>query len=1124
MNFLNTKISFPNYVPMTAWLEHGPFAMWLVQAMKPRLIVELGSHYGYSYFAMCEAVRDASLNTQCFAVDTWAGDEHSGYYDESVYERVVQENRQYAHFSTLLRKTFLEALEDVEDGSVDILHIDGSHFFEDVKEDFESWVPKLSSSAVVLLHDTAVRERNFGVHQFWKQVKHKRNSLNFRHCHGLGVLFWGEKIAEGLQEFVKLAADHRVNETILALFDTLGSRMRAERALSELEGVCAQKDDDIIDLTNQRVGFLANQGELATALDQRNLELATIRQERDEQVNKLRHELAEARKHPWKSLRRKHISQILYFLARFEGIFSARRRKKFLHSAWRRDPKRSLFGLVDTQARLIKELELGAAGTQQGPAGTIDANISIQAIPRKNGRTVLVVSHEASRTGAPILALNLVRELAKRNNVVAITLGGGELIQEFISESAELLQLDRIHMPAELITERVVDFVKQHEVSTAFVNSVESRCVLPGLKVARVLSVALLHEFASYTRPVSAFQEVFSAADQIVFSTEITLANALARPGVERPVNVHVLPQGKCLTRFEQTAPNEAEQRWLDNVLRPSGRSDRQFVVLGAGTIETRKGIDLFIEVATRIISGPNGGKFRFVWVGNGYDPQNDTLRSVYLADQIVRAGVQAQLKIVRATSEIEHAYACADIMLLSSRLDPLPNVAIDMLLAGKPVMCFDRTTGIADFLAAIGLKEDCVANYLDTNEMACKLQALADNPDRLTEVAEIAKAHAQAVFDFDAYTRRLELIAEGGGRKTYCIEQDLLRIRESKAFRADFVTPRSHKAGDEDSIIRWYLEANRSGPYLRKPKPGFNQLIYAEENGWGKAQDPFTQFIDAGQPEGRWKSAIIDNTSSIELDAMGNVSIALHIHAFYFEEFNDIISRLMINRARPTLFVSTPESQVQRIYRALECYDGHVSVVKGVPNRGRDIAPFLTLFGPDMIADFDIIGHLHTKSSTDIGDRLFVANCVEFLMENTLGGPKGGAMLDRIVSAMLQSPDLGIVYPDDPNLIGWSDNKAHAVRIAARMGVHDLPEHINFPVGTMFWARSDLIKRFVALGLDWNDYPAEPLPHDGSALHALERLFGVIPAHAGFRTGVTNIPGVTNIIPGATNIHKLTR
>ena len=56
-DFLNSPIVEPEYLPESSWWEHGPFAMWLVQRIRPRVIVELGTHHGYSYFCMCQQVR-----------------------------------------------------------------------------------------------------------------------------------------------------------------------------------------------------------------------------------------------------------------------------------------------------------------------------------------------------------------------------------------------------------------------------------------------------------------------------------------------------------------------------------------------------------------------------------------------------------------------------------------------------------------------------------------------------------------------------------------------------------------------------------------------------------------------------------------------------------------------------------------------------------------------------------------------------------------------------------------------------------------------------------------------------------------------------------------------------------
>jgi hypothetical protein len=189
----------PNYFCPSAWIEHAPFAFWICEALRPRCFVELGTHYGYSYFAFCQAIDRLSLDTAAYAIDTWKGDEHAGFYDESVFHSVVtQNNDKYSAFSTLIRSTFEDALDYFADGSIDLLHIDGRHFYDDVKQDFERWRSKLTEDAVVLLHDTMVRERRFGVWKFFEEVAAQHPSFQFLHGHGLGVIVLGNRVPAAL--------------------------------------------------------------------------------------------------------------------------------------------------------------------------------------------------------------------------------------------------------------------------------------------------------------------------------------------------------------------------------------------------------------------------------------------------------------------------------------------------------------------------------------------------------------------------------------------------------------------------------------------------------------------------------------------------------------------------------------------------------------------------------------------------------------------------------------------------------------------------------------------------------------------------------------------------------------
>ncbi len=214
----------------SAWHGHVPFAHWVVSATRPEVLVELGTHNGVSYAAMCEQVRREGLATRCFAVDTWAGDEHAGFYGEDVFATLSRFHAErYGTFSRLLRCTFDEALPYLPDGSVDLLHIDGRHGYEDVAHDFATWTPKLSARAVVMFHDTNVRERGFGVWRLWAELRERHPSFEFLHAHGLGVLLVGAEPPEALAGLCALdpAGVARVRER----FSLLGERGEVAQGL-----------------------------------------------------------------------------------------------------------------------------------------------------------------------------------------------------------------------------------------------------------------------------------------------------------------------------------------------------------------------------------------------------------------------------------------------------------------------------------------------------------------------------------------------------------------------------------------------------------------------------------------------------------------------------------------------------------------------------------------------------------------------------------------------------------------------------------------------------------------------------------------------------------------------------
>ena len=127
----------PHRLSDGAWAGHIPFAFWIVETLRPKVLVELGVHTGNSYSAFCQAVETSNSATSCYGIDSWEGDAHAGFYPAEIYREIRDyHDARYTGFSRLLKMTFNDGLEYFVDASVDLLHIDGYHTYDAVKDDF----------------------------------------------------------------------------------------------------------------------------------------------------------------------------------------------------------------------------------------------------------------------------------------------------------------------------------------------------------------------------------------------------------------------------------------------------------------------------------------------------------------------------------------------------------------------------------------------------------------------------------------------------------------------------------------------------------------------------------------------------------------------------------------------------------------------------------------------------------------------------------------------------------------------------------------------------------------------------------------------------------------------------
>ncbi len=171
------------------WHGHRWFAYDLLRWRAPQTLVELGTHYGPSFFAFCQAVKDGALPTRLHAIDSWAGDPHAGLYGPEV-KTVFDGIREKAYGDLAIEEhigLFRDALDDFENESIDLLHIDGYHSYEAARDDFESWLPKIALSGIVLMHDVA-ESTGYGSADYWRELESAYPSIAFPHSFGLGLV------------------------------------------------------------------------------------------------------------------------------------------------------------------------------------------------------------------------------------------------------------------------------------------------------------------------------------------------------------------------------------------------------------------------------------------------------------------------------------------------------------------------------------------------------------------------------------------------------------------------------------------------------------------------------------------------------------------------------------------------------------------------------------------------------------------------------------------------------------------------------------------------------------------------------------------------------------------------
>ncbi|MFT8367862.1 MAG: rhamnan synthesis F family protein [Acetobacter papayae] len=717
---------------------------------------------------------------------------------------------------------------------------------------------------------------------------------------------------------------------------------------------------------------------------------------------------------------------------------------------------------------------------------------------------ILLLLHDASRTGAPILGWNILRKMSRQYNVITVLLEGGP-IEEAIRENASATitlstPLGDGAPETRSIAQTLIDTYRP---LYAIANSAATRHLAVALEEANLPVIALVHEFTSTFTPLGTLNPLFIKTSRLVFPAEIVFAECRSKYSYLRGRDHTILRQGPSIVPPSSTAEASAPAK-----VPPK---DDRFTVVGMGTITYRKGVDAFIAAAATLKRDLGRDDFRFIWVGDSIPV--DWRYHLAVEEQVAKSGLADNFVFLGEVSDLDPAYDCADVFFLSSRLDPLPNVAIDAALKGLPIISFDDTNGMGEILAADPATRDLVVPYMDSTAAARLIAELIDDRAKLEQFSSVIRSRATTLFDMDSYVASIDALGRQAIQEREQIPTDLAVITQAEVFEPRLYFGRLAADKTPEGGIVEYLNNARlarpltqpdAGLFIRRPFPGFNPLIYAlntpevETTG----EDPLAHFLNAGRPEGPWLHPVVFPGV---ITKPANARVAIHGHFYYADLVPDFLHHLAANAGKADLFLTTSgPAQEEEIRSALAAAGITNAEVWSVPNKGRDIGPFLVDMPQRLAGQYDIVGHVHGKRSRHV-DQAIGERWREFAWQHLIGDKY--PMMDLAVSAFAENPALGMVFPEDPHLNGWDQNRAIAEVLAPRMGLEaPLPVHFDFPIGTMFWARPEALQPMFDLGLGWDDFPPEPLPIDGTILHTLERLLTFAVRKAGYTYATTYV------------------
>jgi len=319
----------------------------------------------------------------------------------------------------------------------------------------------------------------------------------------------------------------------------------------------------------------------------------------------------------------------------------------------------------------------------------------------------LFIGHDATRTGAPIVLLHLLRWLRSNNpdwKIDLLLLRGGELEKKY-EKVADVFVLPQNSDPT--LFRRGANFLKRklgisqkpklpnlapfsRKYDAVVGNTIITLELLECFKQKKLTTFCWVHELDYVVRSIYSDERFFELAqnvDQFIVPCK-AVDSMLQKFGLAQPR--HLVYEFSEARGRDQGGPIGNEREKL-------GIPKAAFGVCGSGTIEWRKGVDLFLQIAKQ--TAAKCPDIYFVWIRGGSDSEN--LEYLRIRHDFDRLGTNGRVILTGVLEEPHKVFSEMHLFALTSREDPFPLVCLEAASLGKPIICFANAGGMPEFVDA---------------------------------------------------------------------------------------------------------------------------------------------------------------------------------------------------------------------------------------------------------------------------------------------------------------------------------------------------------------------------------------------------------------------------------------